>query len=68
MICLDEDDVLTYSAYMQTVNIKNVEDTTKFQADLEVDAEVVKVWESIDNYDFSYLFNYFKGWAHKRYH
>ena len=48
MICLDKVDVLTYSEYMQTLSSGNLEDTTtNIQADLEVDAEVARVRESM---------------------
>ena len=44
---LDFDDVVTSCEYMQLVNSGYLEDTTNTQADLEVDAQVTEVRESI---------------------
>jgi hypothetical protein len=59
---LDEVDVITYSDYMQTLSSGYLEDTINIQADLEVDAEVAILRESIvlnTMIYLSYLFNLF---------
>ena len=58
---LDEVDVLTYSAYMQTLSSGYLEDTTNIQADPEVDVEVAMVRKSIvfKYYGLTYIFNIF---------